>query len=301
MEDKKNDIIKEIASKYKTLSKSHKLVSDYIIENYEKAAFMTAASLGEKTGVSEATVVRLANILGYEGYPKLKKTLQDLIKTKLTTIQRIEMSSVYDSGSILKKVLDADMDNLRTTLEEADEEAFEKAADMIASAKKIYITGFRTSSLLSKYLGYYLDMILDNVVVVDYGAGDVYERLVKVNKGDLVIGISFPRYSAKSNEIISFVREKGTSIIAITDNELSPIVKYSDCCLIAKSNIMAFVDTVVAPLSLLNALIIAVGYRNKSKTRETFNELEKIWAEHDIYAMEMENPQLKMNNEMENI
>ncbi|MBF7097630.1 MurR/RpiR family transcriptional regulator [Alkalibacter mobilis] len=283
MEDKSFDILKEIKSKYKFLSKSQKLLADYILTNFDKAAYMTGAILGESSGVSEPTVVRFAHELGYEGFPQFKKALQNAVKVKLTTTQRIEIFSDFESGSILRKVIQEDMENLKHTIDEISSDNFQRAVDIITNAERVYIAGFRTSSLLSNYLGYYLDMILKNVTVLEHGFGDVYEKLVKFGPGDVLIGISFPRYSSKSADVASYAKEKGGNIIAITDNEKSPMADAGDVVLLAKSNIMAFVDTITAPLSLINGLIISVGYKNKDKTREVFRELENIWEKHDVF------------------
>ncbi|MFZ7120443.1 MAG: MurR/RpiR family transcriptional regulator [Eubacteriaceae bacterium] len=288
MEDKNSiDIIQKLKNDYVNLSKSHKLIADYLLLNYEKAAFMTASRLGEMTGVSEATVVRFANNLGFDGYPKFKRALQNIIKTKLTTIQRIDMSQKkLNNRCLIKNILNSDIDNIRYTLEEFNEINFERVVDLVVNANNIYIVGFRTTTILTEYLGYYLNLILDNVKVINNGVGDIYEQTIRAKEGDLVIGVSFPRYSAKTYETIEYLKEKGLNIVAITDNEMSPITKLCEYYLIAKSNIISFVDTLVAPLSLLNALIIAVGLRNEDKTKKIFNELEKVWAEHYIYAKE---------------
>lgn len=289
MRDNSIDIIQKLKNRYIFLSKSHKKIADYLLANYEKAAFMTAQKLGEKVDVSEATVVRFAYHLGFEGYPQFKKALQDFIKMKLTTIQRINMSQgKYDNKCLIQNILTSDIENIRYTLEEFDEKVFEEIIASINFANNIYIIGFRTTKILTEYLGYYLDLILDNVKVITHGVGDVYEQLVKAKEGDLVIGVSFPRYSSKTFETIQYLKNKGLNIIAITDNERSPITKISNHCLIAKSNIFSFVDTLVAPLSLMNAIIIAVGYRNKERTEKVFSELEQIWAEHEVYAQEDE-------------
>ena len=283
MERKANDLLNRIQFMYPDLSKSQRLLADYILENYEKAAYMTGASLAEQAGISEPTVVRFAHVLGYEGYPPFKKALQNVLKVKLTTTQRIEMFSDFETGSIVKKAITADMDNLKSTLMELSVEQFEQGVEWITAANRIFVAGFRTSALLSNYLGYYLDMIAGNVVVLDHGLGDVYEKLVKVEPGDVFIGISFPRYSAKTKEIAAYVRKKGGKIIAITDNERSPLGQAADLVLVARSNIMAFVDSITAPMGLINGLIISVGYRNRKKTSLIFDELEQVWADHEVF------------------
>jgi DNA-binding MurR/RpiR family transcriptional regulator len=286
METNNNDLLQRIRAMVPELSKSQRRLADYVLANYEKAAYMTGAALGDQAGVSEPTVVRFAHLLGYDGYPQFKKALQNMLKVKLTTTQRIEMFSDFETGSIAKKAILADMDNLKSTLMELSAEHFEKAVEWIAGANRIFIAGFRTSTLLSNYLGYYLGMIAGNVVVLDHGLGDIYEKLVKLEEGDVFIGISFPRYSVKTREVAAYVRSKGGKIIAITDNEKSPLGQEGDLVLVARSNIMAFVDSITAPISLINGLIIGVGYRNKNKTSQVFDELERVWADHDVFQNE---------------
>ncbi|KAB3524953.1 MurR/RpiR family transcriptional regulator [Alkaliphilus serpentinus] len=284
MLDDKKDLLIQIQKSFSKLSKGQKLIAQFIIDNYDKAAFMTASKLGMKVGVSESTVVRFANALGFEGYPELQRALQEIIKTKLTTVQRVEMASEYSNeGAILKKVLKSDMDNIRNTLENIDYEEFQEVVDMIFKAKKIYIIGLRSSTALAEYLGFYLNLILDNVKIVGYGISDIFEQLLRISKDDLVIGISYPRYSNRTIEAINYAREEGVPIIGITDSLLSPIAGISDYCLTAKSNMVSFVDSLVAPLSLINALIIAVGMREKDEIREYFNKLENIWYKYNIY------------------
>nr|WP_113921110.1 MurR/RpiR family transcriptional regulator [Alkalibaculum bacchi] len=278
------EIMLKIKEDYPNLSKGNKRIADFILNKYEKAAFMTAASLGEAVGVSEATVVRFANYLGFNGYPRFKKVLQEMIKTKLTTTQRIDMSlDKFDEEHLLNDILTADIDNIRYTLDEFDKDRFQKVIDLIVNAQTVYIVGFRTTSLLTEFLGYYLDLLLNQVKVIDSKVGDIYEQIIHAKPGDVVIGISFPRYSSKTYESMKFLKERGLKVVAITDNEMSPITRISDYYLIAKSNIISFVDTITAPMSLMNAIIVAVGLRNREKTKEIFNELEEIWAEHYIY------------------
>ncbi|WP_026477906.1 MurR/RpiR family transcriptional regulator [Alkaliphilus transvaalensis] len=284
MIDEKKDLIVQIQKSFSKLSKGQKLIAQFIIDNYDKAAFMTASKLGVKVGVSESTVVRFANALGFEGYPELQKALQEIIKTKLTTVQRVEMASEYsDEGAILKKVLKSDMDNIRSTLENIDPILFQNVVDQIFRAERIYIVGLRSSTALAEYLGFYLNLILDNVKIVGYGISDIFEQMLRISPNDLVIGISFPRYSNRTIEVLTYAKEEGVPIISITDSLLSPISGLSDYCLTAKSNMVSFVDSLVAPLSLINALIVAVGMREKEEIRKYFNKLENIWYKYNIY------------------
>lgn len=284
MKEDNKDLIKFIQKSFPRLSKGQKLIAEYIINNYEKAAFMTASKLGIKVGVSESTVVRFANALGYEGYPKLQKELQELIKTKLTTVQRLEMSKDYSSeGAVLKKVLKADMDNIRATIEEIDIEVFQNVINDIFKAKRIYILGLRSSTTLAEYLGFYLNLILDNVKVVTSGVSDIFEQMLRVGKDDMVIGISFPRYSANTLNALEYTKNQGALVVGITDSNVSPIASIADYTLTARSNMVSFVDSLVAPLSLINALIVAVGMREKDEITSSFSKLEKIWDSHNVY------------------
>ncbi|MCT4618729.1 MAG: MurR/RpiR family transcriptional regulator [Marinisporobacter sp.] len=284
MKNDRTDLIKIIQKNFSRLSKGQKLIAQFITNNYDKAAFMTASKLGNRVGVSESTVVRFANALGYDGYPQLQKELQELIKTKLTTVQRLEMSADYSNeGAVLKKVLKADMDNIKATIEEIDDEVFQDVVNSIFKAKKIYILGLRSSSTLAEYLGFYLNLILDNVKIVTAGVSDIYEQMLRVGKDDLVIGISFPRYSTNTLNALNYTKELGATVVGITDSQVSPIAAISDYTLVARSNMVSFVDSLVAPLSLINALVVAVGMREKTEISSTFDRLEKIWEKHNVY------------------
>ncbi|MFL0268313.1 MurR/RpiR family transcriptional regulator [Candidatus Clostridium radicumherbarum] len=285
MEENKQDLMRTIQMKFPRLSKGQKLIAEYILKHYDKAAFMTAAKLGISVGVSESTVVRFANELGFSGYPKLQKALQELIKTRLTTVQRIELSNDYVSEeSALKGVLKSDMENIRATLEKINNRTFEEVVNNIFKAKKIYIIGLRSSTAIAEFLGFYLNLILDNVKVVGYGISDIFEQILNVSEDDLVIGIGFPRYASRTIEALNFAHNRGTKVVAITDSLLSPLASKADYTLIAQSNMASFVDSLVAPLSVINALIIAVGLREKEKISKTFNDLENIWEEYQVYS-----------------
>lgn len=278
------DLIHIIQNEFSKLSKGQKIIAQYILSDYDKVAFMTAAKLGDTVGVSESTVVRFANALGFSGYPELQKSLQELIKTKLTTVQRVEMSKEYSNDfTTLKKVLRADIENIKGTLDDIDPEAFETAINKITTAKKIYIVGLRSSATLGEYLAFYLNFILDNVVLVNYGISDVFEQILKVTEEDLVIGISFPRYSKRTYELLEYAKKQGADIISITDSKLAPISELSSDVLIARSNMASFVDSLVAPFSVANALIVSVGMRKKSEIKTSFDQLERIWKEYRIY------------------
>lgn len=294
--EQKYDLMKNIQIKFPRLSKGQKLIAEYILKHYDKAAFMTAAKLGSSVGVSESTVVRFANELGYSGYPRLQKALQELIKTKLTTVQRIEISSNFiNDETALKNVLKADIDNIRATLEKINNDTFEEVVNKILSAKKIYIMGLRSSTTLAEFLGFYLNLILDNVRVVSYGISDIFEQMLRLDKDDLFIGIGFPRYSSKTIEALRYAKNNGATVVALTDSLLSPLAADADITLFAQSNMASFVDSLVAPLSVINALIIAVGMKEKGEIFNSFKKLEDIWDEYNVYT-DREKSQNKSEN-----
>ena len=285
MEFKTHEFMKKLQERLPELSKGHKLIANFIISHYEKAAFMTAAKLGEAVGVSESTVVRFATEMGYPGYPKLQKVLQELIRSKLTSIQRIEVSSSRISdGNVLKSVLESDMENLKNTIDEIDQENFDKIINIILNAKKIYILGVRSSASLASFLGFYFNLIFDNVRLVHTtSVSEMFEQVMKAGEGDVVIGISFPRYSRRTIKAMQFVKSQGATVIAITDGSESPVAASADHSLFARSDMVSFVDSLVAPLSVINALIVAIGAKKKKDVYETFHRLEKIWEEYQIY------------------
>ena len=278
------DLIKVIQNNFNRLSKGQKLIAEFIMNSYDKAAFMTAASLGQAVGVSESTVVRFANTLGYEGYRDLQKELQELIKNKLTTVQRISLSNDFsDYENALKQVVKKDMDNLEKTLNEIDYHIFQKAVETILTADNVYVLGLRSSSFLAGYLGFYLNFLLDNVKIVTSGPNDVFEQLLKATNKDVIIGISYPRYSKRTLEALEYGKEKKCKIIGITDSLISPAAQHADVTLIASSNMLSFVDSLVAPMGLINALIVAVGMSKKDDITAYFEDLESTWTKYDVY------------------
>ena len=290
MKDSKQEIkdskylISHIQSQFTRFSKGQKLIAQYILKNYDKVAFMTACKLGEAVGVSESTVVRFANALGYSGYPKLQDALQEVIKNKLTTVQRVDMVKEFnDDSAILKKIVKSDMDNIKDTLEEIDEKAFEEAANRILKAKRIYIVGMRSSFTIAQYLGFYLGIILDSVHVIRTDMGDAFEQVVKINEDDVLIAISFPRYSKKSYQIVSYAKEKGAHIVSLTDSPFAPVASFTDNLLLVKSNMVSFVDSLVPALSIANALIVSVGMKEKEDIKQHFDDLEAIWEKYSVY------------------
>lgn len=279
------DLIKVIQSNFNRLSKGQKLIAEYIMNDYDKAAFMTAATLGETVGVSESTVVRFANTLGFDGYRELQKELQELIKNKLTTVQRISLSSDFtDYENALKQVVKKDMDNMEKTFNEMDYQAFERAVEMTLKAEKVYVLGLRSSSFLAGYLAFYLNFLLDDVKVISPGPNDVFEQLLKATEKDVIIGISYPRYSKRTLEALDYGKDKGCKIIGITDSLISPAAQYADATLIASSNMLSFVDSLVAPLSLINGFIVAIGMEKKGDITAYFEDLEYIWKKHGVYT-----------------
>lgn len=277
-------LITNIQAQYPRFSKGQKLIAKYILENYDKVAFMTACKLGDIVGVSESTVVRFANALGYSGYPKLQAALQELIKNKLTTVQRVEMAKEYnDDSTILNKVLKSDIDNIKTTMDEIDIKAFEDSAKKILKAKKIYIIGMRSSFAIAQYLGFYLNIIHDNVQIIRMDMGDAFEQIVRVGKDDVVLAISFPRYSKKSYQVVSYAKEKGAHIISLTDSIFAPVASIADNVLLVRSNMASFVDSLVPALSVANALIISVGMKEKEDLKGCFDDLEHIWEKYSVY------------------
>ncbi len=282
--DEKNDLILNIQKQFPKLSKGQKRIAQFIIENYEKAAFMTASKLGMETNVSESTVVRFANNLGFDGYPQLQRSLQDIIKTKLTTVQRVDMGKEYSSDlEVVQRIMKSDMDNMRHTIDMINAEKIESVIDMILNADRVYVLGLRSSKSLADFLGFYLSLIKGDVIMVGHGISDIYEQMLRISEKDLLITLSFPRYSSRSIEVTKYAKEQRAKIVAITDSEISPIATMADEYLTAKSNMASFVDSLVAPLSLLNALIVAIGMREKSDIKEHFNKLETIWEKYRIY------------------
>lgn len=282
---KNNDLINIIQQKYNDFSKGQKLIANYIVNHYDKAAYVTAAKLGEIVGVSESTVVRFAIELGFDGYPKLQKVLQELIKSKLTAVQRIEVSSNrINEDNILKSVLQSDMEKIKITLEQIDNSSFNEIVETILGAKRIFILGVRSSAPLASFLGFYFNLIFDNVRLVHTtSVSEMFEQIIRAQSGDVVIGISFPRYSKRTINALKFAKNQGVKTIALTDSSESPVSQCADLSLLARSDMASFVDSLVAPLSLINALIVAIGMRRKNEVYNTFEKLEKIWDEYQVY------------------
>lgn len=280
------DLINLIKSNHYKFSKGQKQIAQFIIEHYDKAAFMTAAKIGETVDVSESTVVRFASSIGFSGFPELQKSLQVLIKNKLTTVQRIGLDEDLseDADMIHKRIIRNEINSMRYLLENIDTDALDRATDLILKADKVYILGLRTSSTLANYLGFYLDVILDNVKVLNNsGVNSLYEEVIRVKETDVLIVISFPRYSNNTIEATKFIKEHKAKIIAITDTEASPFHSLSDVSLLAKSNIVSFIDSLVVPMCMLNSLIINIGIQEKEDIVQYFDRLEELWDSHSIY------------------
>ncbi len=274
-----------LSSKIPEFSKGHRKIAEFILSHYDKAAFMTASKLGDCVGVSESTVVRFAGELGYEGYPELQKALQEEMRTRLTAVQRMEVSvDRFGHDEIFKSVLLHDIDRIRRTLEETTPELFGSAVELIVSASRIYIMGIRSSASLASFMGYYFKLMLPNVTIIETGSrSELYEQLMHMTKDDVLIGISFPRYSKQTVHALTYAQNIGAKSIAITDRTDSPIAQKADFALLAKSDMVSFVDSLVAPLSLINALIVAVSIRNKEIVSRNFEILDKIWEKYEVY------------------
>lgn len=279
------DVLAVIANNNIHYSKGQRLIAKYILENYDKAAFMTAGKLGVTVGVSESTVVRFAAELGYDGYPGMRKALQEMIRNRLTSVQRIEVAKELMSDSnVLKAVLTADMEKLQQTIEEIDTESFDAAVDAIINANHVYIVGMRSSAALSSFMGYYLNLLRDNVHLLhDTAVSEVYEQVIRIKEGDVFIAMSYPRYSSRTVKAMRFAKEAGATTISLTDGETSPLVKISDITLYARSDMVSFLDSLAAPLSLINALIVSIGLRSEDILSDTFKRLETVWTENEVY------------------
>jgi len=279
------DLINQVQSKMSDFSKGQRLIGQYIIDHYDKAAFMTASKLGTTVGVSESTVVRFASEIGYDGYPQLQRALQEMIRNRLTSVQRMEVTNdQMGTTDILSKVLNMDIEKIRRTLEETSHEEFNGAVDDIIGAKTIYIMGVRSSSALAVFLSTYFHYIFDNVVMIDTSStSELFEQILRIGKGDVFIALSFPRYSQKTVNAAKYCHNRGAKVIAITDSRLSPIAENAHRLLLARSDMASFVDSLVAPLSIINALIVAIGLKKKDEVADTFERLEKIWDEYNVY------------------
>lgn len=284
-----NDIKRRIQEKSqgekKRFSKGQRFILEYIEKHAEKAAFLTAAKLGEAVGVSESTVVRFALSLGYKGYPEFQRALQDHVKQKLNSIQRIELASgILSESGVLESVLNSDAEKIKTTLDRIDKTAFEKAVEMILYAKTIYIIGIRSCAPLASFLGFYLNLIFKDVrILQSSNSSELFEQMLRIGEADVMIGISFPRYSMRTLKALEFANHQGAQVITLTDSQNSPMNQYACCSLLAKSDMASIVDSLVAPLSVINALIVALCMKKQQEVVQTLETLEQIWDEYQIY------------------
>ncbi len=279
------DVIKQIDKNYASMSKSHKLLSDYIRQNYHEAAFMNVEQLSCATKVSEATVVRFSSELGFEKYSHFQRALTDYAKSKLTSVQRLERAmGQYHDTDILSSVLEADIDKIKTTLNQVDRASFSGAVDALINAKKIYIIGLRGSSALARFLSYYLNFLFPYVKLVNgTSVGDIFEQMFRISENDVLIAFSLPRYSLRTIRAVEHAKKNNARIIGITDGENSPILQLCDYPLIAKTDMEAFVDSLVAPLSLINALIVAASMKLPDEAAKSLRKLESIWSDNEVY------------------
>ncbi len=279
-------LLTRIEMNMSTFSKGQKRIASYIEEHYDKAAYMTAFRLGETVGVSESTVVRFASELGYDGYPELQKAMQEMIKEKLTSVQRIEVTeNRIGNNNVLTSVLNQDIEKIRRTIEDISREDFDNAIKSISNAEHIYVFAVRSTSALANFLGYYLQLIYGNVQIISTASkSEMYEQLFRISERDAMIGISFPRYSTTAVEAMEFASERGADVIAITDSMASPLVECSKYVLVARSDMASIVDSLVAPLSLINALIVACVLACKEQVEHTFAQLEEVWDKQGVYT-----------------
>ena len=280
-----NELTNRINERYSSMSKGQKLLANYITDFYDKAVFLTAAKLGEVVGVSESTVVRFAAQLGYKGYPEFQKALEEMVRGKLNSIQRMEVTYGRISQSrILESVLHADMEKIKGTLEKIDENAFELAVETILNAERIYVVGIRSCAPLASFLAFYLNFMFDNVIQLHTNSSsELFEQMVRIGKEDVIIGISFPRYSMRTLKALEFATNRSAKVITLTDSVHSPMNLYSSCNLIADSDMASIVDSLVAPLSVINALIVALCMRKQDEVADTLEMLEEIWDEYQVY------------------
>lgn len=285
-ENSTNELLIRMEEKYKKMSKGQKRLADYVTENYDKAVFLTAARLGEVVGVSESTVVRFATQLGYKGYPGFQKALEELVRNKLNSIQRMEVTYGRISQSeILETVLQSDIEKIKLTLTGIDQKAFELAIDTILSAKRIYVVGIRSCAPLASFLCFYLNLVCENVTAVNTNSSsEIFEQLIRINEEDVIIGISFPRYSMRTLKALEFASNRKAKVITLTDSVHSPMNLYSSCNLIARSDMASIVDSLVAPLSVINALVVALCMKKQKEVVHILETLEQIWGEYQVYS-----------------
>ncbi|MBP5173714.1 MAG: MurR/RpiR family transcriptional regulator [Clostridia bacterium] len=281
----KRDLLSEIESGMNGFSKAQKVLARYILDHYDRAAYLTASRLGREANISESTVVRFAIELGFSGYPEMQKELRKIIRSRLTSVQRVEITdAIIGDGDVVESVLGSDSDRIAATLAELDREAFSRAVDQIVSAKRIYIIGVRSSAALAGFLNFNLRMIFDNISFVQTTSGsEMFEQIMSISRGDVLIAISFPRYSSRIINAVEFAHGAGADVISVTDGPQSPIAAFADQLLVARSDMVSYIDSLVAPLSIINAIIVAVARKMPDRVKDRLEKLEAIWDEYEVY------------------
>lgn len=285
-ENSTNELLGRMEERRSQMSKGQKRLADYVSKNYDKAVFLTAAKLGEVVGVSESTVVRFATQLGYKGYPGFQKALEELVRNKLNSIQRMEVTYGRISQSeIIEAVLHSDIEKIKLTLDAIDQKAFDLAIDTLLNAKRVYVIGIRSCAPLASFLSFYLNLVCENVTLVNTNSSsEIFEQLIRINEEDVIVGISFPRYSMRTLKALEFASNRKAKVITLTDSVHSPMNLYSSCNLIARSDMASIVDSLVAPLSVINALVVALCMKKQQEVVTTLETLEKIWGEYQVYS-----------------
>ena len=283
--EKQYDVLSRISERYDRMSKSHKAIASYICEHYDQAVFMTAAKLGETLEISESTVVRFADRIGYEGYPEFQKALEECVKGKLNNIQKMDAKYGRSTQSeVLTSVLTADIEKIQHTIDNLDPAAFELAVNTILEAKTVYIMGLRSNEPLAEFLHFYLNMVRGGVVLLKTtSVSETFEQMIRIHEKDCFIGISFPRYSMRTLKAMEFANDRNAKVIAITDSTHSPMSLYSSCNLLARSDMVSIVDSLVAPLSVINALVVALCLKCPQEVRQNLEMLEDTWNNYQVY------------------
>lgn len=277
------ELIDRLKQGARPLSKGHRRIAEYIAAHYDKAVFMTAGTLGQACGVSESTVVRFAAAMGYAGYPELRERLRGLVRQRLTSEQRFAIASELEQADVLTTVLKNDAQNIRKTVEALSQMDFDHAVRRLLDARRIYVMGLRSAAPLAQFMYHYLHLIVDEVSLVSNATGDVFEEIARIGRSDVLVGISFPRYSTRTVECMRFAKKNGAQVIGLTDSEMSPLFREADVCLCARTDMASFVDSLAAPLSVINALIVSVGLERREELGEHFKRLEGIWNAHSVY------------------
>lgn len=277
------EIIQRLNLRGKALSKGHKRIAEYIAQHYEKAVFMTAAALGAECGVSESTVVRFASAMGYEGFPELREALSSLVRQRLTSEQRFAIAAGMEQHDVLATVLRNDEQNIRKTIEAISQQEFDEVVNSLLTARRVYVMGLRSAAPLAQFMYHYLHQIMDEVVLVSNTTGDVFEEIARISEKDVLVGISYPRYSSRTLECMRFARQNGAQVIGLTDGEMSPLHDAADLCLCACTDMASFVDSLAAPLSVINALVLSVGLHRREELAAHFKRLEGIWNANSVY------------------